>query len=358
MADVGRLATLCALATWLALVHGEPELARALRLEELASSELGDAGTSALRPAAARAARWQSDDALRRTGATSCSGSLDALAVDRGVHRTLRSRSALAASSARQRAGESLRRSLQWRLRERAPRAIGRARRTELGAASDERRARARSRGASARHASSASQDERRELARRGGGVRARVHRLTRRGAAPRPPRVDRAPRARGRAAPHLRRGRPRPRDHRDHRSRRQVGRAGAPLREPEGLEAPAPHQPVRHRAAHVPGVRRREARRRRRQARRHPRHAAAAGARREGARPPQAEVGRGLHAEDRLEGAVPGGRSPGRRRRPRRGCRSSAAGRAIPRRSSRSRRSSRRTRRRASATSACTGCR
>ena len=41
--------------------------------------------------------------------------------------------------------------------------------------------------------------------------------------------------------------------------------RARAPVRAAEGLRAPAADQPVRHRAAHVPRVRRRDARRRRR---------------------------------------------------------------------------------------------
>ena len=54
----------------------------------------------------------------------------------------------------------------------------------------------------------------------------------------PRSPRVDRAPRARGRASAHLGRGRSRPRDHRDRRPRRQGRRSGAAVREPEGLEA------------------------------------------------------------------------------------------------------------------------
>ena len=102
------------------------------------------------------------------------------------------------------------------------------------------------------------------DVARRGGGVRARVHRLT----SPWRRREISASGSRSSSArassPHLGRGRPRPRDHRDHRPRRQVRRAGAPVREPEGLEAPAPDQPVRHRAADVHRVRGREARRRR----------------------------------------------------------------------------------------------
>ena len=129
---------------------------------------------------------------------------------------------------------------------------------------------------------------------------------------------MDRAPRARGRASAHLGRGRPRPRDHGDRGPRRQVGRAGAAVREPEGLAPSAPHQPVRHRAAHVPRARRRDARRRRGEARRHPRHAAAAGAAREGQGAAEAEVGRGLAAEDGLERRLPGGLLRGRRRRPR----------------------------------------
>ena len=58
--------------------------------------------------------------------------------------------------------------------------------------------------------------------------------------------------------------------------------------------------------------------RRRGGQARRRARHAASAGSRREGQGPAQAEVGRGLDAEDRLQGRLPGGRARGRRRRPR----------------------------------------
>ncbi len=50
----------------------------------------------------------------------------------------------------------------------------------------------------------------------------------------------------------------------------------------------------------------------------RHARHAAAAGNRREGEGPAQAEVGRGLDAEDGLEGAVSRGRAPRRRHRSR----------------------------------------
>ena len=62
--------------------------------------------------------------------------------------------------------------------------------------------------------------------------------------------------------------GRPRPRDHRDRRPDREGRRPGAPVRERQGLAPPAAHQPVRHRAADVPGVRRRAARRRRGEAR------------------------------------------------------------------------------------------
>ena len=127
---------------------------------------------------------------------------------------------------------------------------------------------------------------------------------------------MDRAPRARGRAAAHLRRGRPRPRDHRDRRPGRQGRRAGASLREPEGLAAPAPDQPVRHREAHVHGVRGRLARRCGGQARRHPRHAAAGGHPREGEGAPQAQVGRGLAAEDGEQGTVSGAVLRRRRRR------------------------------------------
>ena len=65
-------------------------------------------------------------------------------------------------------------------------------------------------------------------------------------------------------------------------------------------------------------GVRRRAARRRRRQARGRARDAAAAGARRQGARPEEAEVDRGLAAEVGLARRQPGDRAHGRRRRPR----------------------------------------
>ena len=51
---------------------------------------------------------------------------------------------------------------------------------------------------------------------------------------------VDRAPRARGRARPRRRRGRPAPRGDRDRRPHRQGGRPGAPVRAPEGKRAPA----------------------------------------------------------------------------------------------------------------------
>ena len=195
---------------------------------------------------------------------------------------------------------------------------------------------------------------------RRGDGVRPRVHRLTR--ALPTPPRDLREWIAllerEGELQPHLRRGRPRPRDHRDHRPRRQVGRAGAPLREPEGLAAPAPHQPVRHRAAHVPGARGRDARRRGRQARRHPRHAAARGHSREGARAPQAEVGRGLAAEGGFESALSGDRAGGGRGRPRSASDPALlAGRpGAVHHAARGHHEG--SARRVSATSACTGCR
>ena len=129
---------------------------------------------------------------------------------------------------------------------------------------------------------------------------------------------MDRAPRARERARARHRRGRPRARDHRDHGPGRQVGRAGAPLRERQGLAAAAPHQPVRHRAADVPRVRRRPARRRRREARGGARADPAAGARRQGAEARHAQVDRRLGAEDRLQGGLPGDRPDRRRRRPR----------------------------------------
>ena len=110
-------------------------------------------------------------------------------------------------------------------------------------------------------------------------------------------------------------------RGHGDRRPHRQGRRACASLREPEGLLAPAPHQPVRHRAAHVPRARRRQPRRRCRQARVGARDAAPAGPGREGPRPEDAEVDRRLAAEDRS----PCGPSRRRARRRRRGSRSPA---------------------------------
>ena len=82
----------------------------------------------------------------------------------------------------------------------------------------------------------------------------------------PRPARVDRAPRARGRARPRRRRGRPAPRgdgDRRPHRQGRRARRCSSSTR--RAAQHPLLDQPVRHRAAHVPRVRRRAARRRRR---------------------------------------------------------------------------------------------
>ena len=130
---------------------------------------------------------------------------------------------------------------------------------------------------------------------------------------------MDRPPRARRRARPRGCRGRSRARDHGDHRPDREGGWAGAPLRERQGLEAPAADQPVRHRAADVHGLRRRAPRRRRGEARGGARALAAAGARRQGQEARDAQVDRGLDAEDRLEGTLPGGRAHGRPGRPRR---------------------------------------
>ena len=147
--------------------------------------------------------------------------------------------------------------------------------------------------------------------------ARAPLRRLTRDAPARRPARLDRAARARGRARPRRRRGRPAPRDHGDRRPHRARRRACAPLRE-SALEPPAADQPVRHRAAHVPRLRGRLARRRRGQARRRVRAAAAAGPRREGQGPAEAEVDRGLDAEERALRPVPGGRPHRRPDRPR----------------------------------------
>ena len=152
-------------------------------------------------------------------------------------------------------------------------------------------------------------------------------------------PRLDRAARARGRARPRLRRGRSRSRDHRDRRPHRQGRRAGAAVREPEGRRASAPDQPVRHRAADVPRLRRRVARRRRRARRRRARDAAAARADGEDPRPAEAQVDRGCSRPKTVgKGACQEIVLTRRRRRPRRSSRSSAAGRATRRRSSRSR--------------------
>ena len=103
-----------------------------------------------------------------------------------------------------------------------------------------------------------------------------------------------------------------------------------------EGLAAAAPDQPVRHRAAHVPRLRRRAARRRRRQARGGARAAAAAGARRQGAQARDAEVDRRLGAEVRLERPVPGDRARRATTSTSTCFRSCAAGRSTRRRSSR----------------------
>ena len=122
----------------------------------------------------------------------------------------------------------------------------------------------------------------------------------------PRPRRISAigSRRTRGRAPAYLSRGRPRPRDHRDRRSRRQSLRAGVAVRETEGVDAPAPDQPVRHRAPHVPRARRRQAERRRREARRRARHATAPQGVVERSRPCQAEVGRGLAPKTVSKGA------------------------------------------------------
>ena len=66
-----------------------------------------------------------------------------------------------------------------------------------------------------------------------------------------------------------------------------------------------------------MPRLRRRAARRHRRATRGRARAAAPAGARREGARPPEAEVDRRLDAEDRVPRRMPGDRAHRRRRRP-----------------------------------------
>ena len=128
---------------------------------------------------------------------------------------------------------------------------------------------------------------------------------------------MDRASRARGRAPPYLGRGRPRPRDHRDRRSRRQAGRAGAAVRETEGSTHPLLINQfgTERRMCLALGVDKLD-------------DAAAKlgdvldmqrpGSRREGQGPAQAEVGRGLAPEDGLQGRLPGDRPPGRRRRPR----------------------------------------
>ncbi len=109
---------------------------------------------------------------------------------------------------------------------------------------------------------------------------------------------MDRAPRARGRARPRRGRGRPAPRGDRDRRPHGARRRAGAALRASEGRAASAADQPVRHRAAHVPRLRRRALDDVAARLARRARDAAARGARREGARAEDAEVDRRLAAE------------------------------------------------------------
>ena len=137
-----------------------------------------------------------------------------------------------------------------------------------------------------------------------------------------------------------------------------KAGGPGAPVRERQGLVAPAADQPVRDRAPDVHGVRRADARRRRAAARRRARDAAAAGPRGEGEGAAEAEVDRRLAAEDRAQRPVAGGRPHGRRRRSR-----PAADPALlagrPRAVHHAARGDHaRPARPARATSACTGCR
>ena len=121
----------------------------------------------------------------------------------------------------------------------------------------------------------------------------------SRRGSPCRPPRLDQAARARGRARPRLRRGRSRPRDHRDRRPHRQGRRAGAALRAPEGLRSTRCWSTSSAPSGACASPSARQPRRRRRDGSRRSRDAAAAGSRREGQGPREAEVDRRLDAED-----------------------------------------------------------
>ena len=138
-----------------------------------------------------------------------------------------------------------------------------------------------------------------------------------------------------------------------------RVVKAGGPallFRNVRGSSLPLLINQFGTRAAHVPGVRRRPARRARRQGLLGARDAAAAGHRRQAARARQAQVARRL-APARPSRAAPA-RSSCSTSPISTACRSPPAGRATAARSSRCRRSSRRIRTRAGATSACTACR
>ena len=138
------------------------------------------------------------------------------------------------------------------------------------------------------------------------------------RGAAGRPARVDRAARARGRARPRRRGGRPAARGDGDRRPDGAGRRPGAALRASAGSEHPLLVNQFGTERRMCLALRRRAARRRGREARERARDAAAGRARREAARPQAAQVDRRLAAEHRAQGRVPGGRPPRRRGRPR----------------------------------------
>ncbi len=189
---------------------------------------------------------------------------------------------------------------------------------------------------------------------------RAAPPRLAAMAPARRPARVDRAARARGRARPRLRRGRSRPRGHRDrrpHRARPAGRRSSSSARRARAIPLLINQFGTERRMCLAFGVERLDDVAE--QARRRARDAAAAGARRQGARPEEAEVDRRLAAEDRLA-AAPARRSCSPATTSTSACcRSSAAGPATPapfitlpavitQRPAHRRR----------ATSACTGCR
>ena len=122
------------------------------------------------------------------------------------------------------------------------------------------------------------------------------------------PPRLARPPAPPRRAGRGDGRGRPEPRDRRDHRPRDQGRRPGDALPERPRLVDAASHQPVRDRAADVHGARGRAARRPGRARLGRARDDAAGGVRRQDPRAREAEVDRRLAAQGGRVGALPGG--------------------------------------------------